>query len=77
MLIRLIGVKFSHLVHGNYQINLFEDTEHLVNLYQAMDHIRSKHGVNKIGRAIGADRGKVIKESDNQALTRLKYKKKV
>lgn len=23
MLIRLVGVKFSHLVHGNYQINLF------------------------------------------------------
>src|SRR5690606_36257553 len=23
LLVRLIGVKFSHLVHGNYQINLF------------------------------------------------------
>lgn len=53
MLIRLIGVRFSHLVHGSYQIHLFDDTETFINLYQAMDKIRHKHGAEKIMRAIG------------------------
>ncbi|WP_461534070.1 DNA polymerase Y family protein [Sinomicrobium sp.] len=51
MLIRLIGVKFSHLVHGNYQINLFEDTEETIRLYEAMDKIRLRYGDRSITRA--------------------------
>ena len=51
MLIRLIGVRFSHLVGGGYQINLFEDTEERINLYQAMDHIRKRFGDSKVKRA--------------------------
>ena len=27
LLVRLVGIRFSHLVPGNYQINLFDDTE--------------------------------------------------
>ncbi len=53
MLLRLVGVRLSGLVHGNYQINLFEDTEETVRLYQAMDKIRSRHGPSILGRAIG------------------------
>lgn len=53
MLIRLIGVRFSHLVHGGYQINLFEDTEELINLYQTIDKINSRFGDSKVQRAIG------------------------
>jgi DNA polymerase-4 len=51
LLVRLIGVRFSHLVSGNYQINLFEDTEEALNLYQAMDHIRNKYGDKSVVRA--------------------------
>jgi len=51
LLVRLIGIRFSHLVSGNYQINLFEDTEEALNLYQAMDHIRNKYGDKSIVRA--------------------------
>ena len=51
MLIRLIGVKFSHLVGGAHQINMFEDSEHIINLYQAMDKVRLLYGENKIHRA--------------------------
>ena len=51
MLIRLVGIRLSGLVHGHYQINLFEDTEERVNLYQAMDKIKHKHGSNKLTRA--------------------------
>jgi DNA polymerase-4 len=52
MLIRLIGVKFSYLVHGFQQLNLFEDTPEMVNMYLAMDRIRKKYGSRSIRRAI-------------------------
>jgi len=51
LLIRLVGVKFTHIVTGNYQINLFDDTEDMLNLYNAMDTIRSKYGELSIQRA--------------------------
>ncbi|PSG87378.1 DNA polymerase IV [Aurantibacter aestuarii] len=56
LLIRLVGVKLSHLVTGNYQINLFDDTEEMLSLYNAMDHIRNKYGELSIQKAasIGA-----------------------
>lgn len=54
MLIRLIGVRFSHLVGGAYQINLFDDSEQMIKLYQAMDNIRKRFGDDKIRRAISA-----------------------
>lgn len=53
MLIRLIGVRFSYLIGGGYQINLFDDTEEQINLYQAMDRMRLRFGDNKVQRAIG------------------------
>ena len=53
MLIRLIGVKLSHLVGGNQQLNLFEDTAEMTRLYQAMDKIRLRYGSASIKRAVG------------------------
>ncbi|RJE71724.1 DNA polymerase IV [Reichenbachiella sp. MSK19-1] len=55
LLIRLIGVRFSQLAEGNYQIHLFEDTEEMIRLYQALDTIRDKHGDRKILRAAGIE----------------------
>lgn len=54
MLIRLVGVRFSHLVGGAYQINMFDDSEQMIRLYQAMDRMRKKHGDDKIQRAISS-----------------------
>ncbi len=51
MLIRLVGVRLSNLVHGNHQISLFDDTEEDINLHEAMDFIKHKHGVEKLVRA--------------------------
>jgi DNA polymerase-4 len=51
MLIRLVGVRLSGLVHGSHQISLFDDTAEAINLYEAMDHIKHKHGVEKLVRA--------------------------
>jgi DNA polymerase IV len=58
LLIRLIGVRFSSLVHGNYQIRLFEDTQEQINLYQALDRINTKHGDKTVCRAIGMSVGR-------------------
>jgi DNA polymerase IV len=55
LLVRLIGVRFSHLVTGNYQINLFEDTAEMIHLYQAVDTIRKRYGDNAVVRAAGMD----------------------
>lgn len=52
VLIRLIGVKFSHLIGGSYQIRLFEDTEKLVRLYKSMDIIRNRFGQQAVIRAV-------------------------
>lgn len=53
MLIRLIGVKFSDLVAGTYQIDLFNDLQEELMLMQAMDGIRIRFGRDKIMRASG------------------------
>ncbi len=49
--VRLIGVKFSHLAGGNYQINLFDDNESAIKLYQAIDRMRLRFGDRSIIRA--------------------------
>lgn len=41
MRLRLVGIQFSGLVRGDYQMNLFEDTEEIMALYQAMDRMKS------------------------------------
>ncbi|MCA1751532.1 MAG: DNA polymerase IV [Flavobacteriales bacterium] len=55
LLVRLIGVRFSHLVSGGHQINLFDDTEEMVNLYQALDKMRNKFGDRAVVRATGIE----------------------
>jgi DNA polymerase IV len=53
MLIRLIGIRFSHLVQGSYQYSLFEDYTQQILLYQAMDKMRNRFGKDAIQRAVG------------------------
>lgn len=56
VLCRLVGVRFSHLVEGGHQINLFEDSEEMIKLYQAMDKIRNKYGQEAVQRAVAMDK---------------------
>nr|WP_299168752.1 DNA polymerase IV [uncultured Allomuricauda sp.] len=51
MLIRLVGISFSHIVGGNYQVDMFEDSEKMLNLYNAMDRIKDRFGDNRVMRA--------------------------
>ena len=53
LLVRLVGVRFSHLVEGGYQIDLFDDDDKIINLYQAMDRMRERYGDRAVIKAAG------------------------
>ncbi|WP_136482069.1 DNA polymerase IV [Cognatitamlana onchidii] len=55
LLVRLIGVKFSHLVEGGHQINLFEDNEKHLHLSQAIDKMRERYGDRSVITAAGME----------------------
>ncbi len=55
LLVRLIGVRFSHLVEGGHQINLFEDNEIQLNLAQAIDKMRERYGDRAVISAAGME----------------------
>lgn len=52
MRLRLIGVRLSHLIQGTQQLNMFDDTPHLISLYQAWDAMRNRYGGHAIKRAV-------------------------
>lgn len=54
MRLRLIGIRFSGLVRGTYQINMFDDTEEMLSLYQAMDRMKTRYGFDAVMRGGGA-----------------------
>ena len=68
MLIRLIGVRFSHLVRGVQQLDMFDDTPEKVSLYMAMDKLRKRFGRNAVRRAAGV---MTCSEREEKALKRL------
>lgn len=51
LLVRLLGIRFMNLIPGSYQIDLFEDSQETIRLYQAMDHIKKRFGEKLLGRA--------------------------
>ncbi len=55
MRLRLIGIKFSGLVRGTYQIDMFEDTTEMMSLYQAIDKMKKRFGYGAIMRCAGMD----------------------
>ncbi|MBC7902643.1 MAG: DNA polymerase IV, partial [Gemmatimonadaceae bacterium] len=56
LLVRLIGVRFSHLIPGNYQINLFNDTQEQIKLYQAIDSVKHRFGEDMLIRGCGFEK---------------------
>jgi len=50
MRLRLVGIAFSDLVGGHYQIDLFEDSMEAIALYQAIDKIKSRYGEQFVQR---------------------------
>jgi len=72
MLIRLIGVRFSHLVQGVQQLDMFDDTPEKVSLYMAIDRLRRRFGRHAVMRAAGVmttseREEKTLKQLENAA----------
>ena len=61
MLIRLIGVRFSRLIPGSPQLNMFEDSTDLINLYQALDRVRRKYGQKIVRRGVAMANREIVK----------------
>ena len=53
MRLRLVGIRFTGLVRGTYQINMFEDTAEMLSLYQTLDKIKNRFGANAVSRSSG------------------------
>jgi len=53
MLIRMLGIRFTNLIPGNYQIHLFEDTQEMIKLYQAIDSVKKRFGEGMLVKAGG------------------------
>jgi DNA polymerase-4 len=52
-LVRMLGVRFSHLIPGVRQIDLFRDTQEDIQLHTAIDSIKRQFGEGKVIRAGG------------------------
>jgi DNA polymerase-4 len=53
MLIRMLGIRFTNLIPGNYQIRLFEDTQEMISLYKAIDSVKKRFGEGMLFKAGG------------------------
>ena len=77
--VRLIGVRLSKLVPGNYQINLFDDTSEMISLYQSVDVLKHKFGSKSISRAATAialvDEKGMLTEQDESYLQKEQKRK--
>jgi DNA polymerase-4 len=54
-LIRWVGVRFTDLIMGTHQINMFEDTQESIKLYEAIDSIKKQYGEKFLIHAAGYD----------------------
>jgi DNA polymerase-4 len=51
--VRLLGVKFSHLVPMTFQMNLFDKSVEKLQLFKAVDTIKDQFGSGVIMKATG------------------------
>ena len=54
MRLRLIGIRFTGLVRGTYQIDMFDDTTEMMSLYQAIDRMKNRFGFDAVTRCAGS-----------------------
>ena len=53
--VRLVGVRYSHLVEGGCQMDLFDDVDERLELYRALDRIRNQYGDRSVVNAAGLE----------------------
>jgi len=55
LLVRLVGIRFSELVGGGHQMDLFTADQERLELYKAMDQMRNRYGDRAVIRASGLE----------------------
>jgi DNA polymerase-4 len=70
--VRLLGVRFSHMIPITTQMSLFENNIEKLNLYKAVDDIKDRFGSKMVTKAVTSQ----SKDSDNEFTTRHNKKKK-
>ncbi len=53
--IRLVGVRLGDLAGGGHQIDLFNDDDRIIDLYQAMDAMKDRYGANAVRRGVAIE----------------------
>jgi len=53
--IRLVSVRLGDLSGGGHQIDLFNDDDRVINLYQAMDAMKDRYGANAVRRSVAVE----------------------
>ncbi len=56
--VRLLGVRFSHMIPISTQMSLFENNIEKLNLYRAVDDIKEKFGSHSVSKAVSVKRKK-------------------
>ena len=69
--VRLLGVRFSHLIPFTMQMSLFENNAEKLNLYKAVDDIKDRFGTKAVVKAATSH----LSEGLNRATTRHNKKK--
>jgi len=70
--VRLLGVRFSHMIPITTQMSLFENNAEKLNLYKAVDEIKDRFGAKLVSKAVTSE----LKDSSNEFTTRHNKKKK-
>lgn len=70
--VRLLGVRFSHLIPMTIQMNLFDDAVEKLELYKTVDGIKNQFGADAIVKATSLKKN----ESTSGSLFRMRNKKK-
>src|SRR5687768_6029637 len=61
--VRLLGVRFSQLIPFTFQMNLFDNSEEKMQLYQTIDGIKNQFGKNAVTRAAVLPKKKLTDDS--------------
>ena len=70
--VRLLGVRFSHMIPITTQMSLFENNLEKLNLFKAVDDIKDRFGSKMVTKAVTSQ----LKEDSNLATSRQNLKKK-
>lgn len=63
--VRLLGVRFSHMIPITMQMSLFENNVEKLNLYKAVDEIKDRFGPKLVTKAVNTKARDAEKDPDN------------